>query len=442
MRFTSRSRRIAAVLAVVFLLTTVWAVYYLDSELHPNGPSGPGTLATYSQAEASNFSASLRPSVLYNNSTEVNGGNVTLFTPITNWINTTLVYEFSANRSVTLTMAESFTVVVATPVWSKVLYSTVNSTEPSGPTSLYSFTTRFAINVSAVEALVTSIDTQLGYTAYTFTVTLAPTVFGSVDALGVREPLSFQPQLNFTFESTLIHPNGLSVSADGSVLAPAPSSSGGSVSLLPVLAVTSSVGGVGGSLWVATRRPEEEETVPLPQLISPYEEAIAETEELPGGENGIRVGRFEDLAKIADALGKPILRPKTDPGGPAEFRVIDGGIAYVYRYHEPAPGAVLTATDPATAVPGVTPSLPASLVLGASSSVPLQRLKEEVARLRLLPLSPELLADARALIHAAIALIRAGREREAMRNIDILSVLITNAASRRARSRTEPPPSP
>ena len=346
---TPRTRRIAAILAVAFLLTAVWAGFYLYSEVHPanGGPSAP-TLASFSGDAVGSFAASLSPSYLYNNSTEISGGNVTLFSSITNWINASVDYSFTANRTVSLTLVETFAVVLSTPVWSKTLYSTVNSTSvPATENTTLAFA--YDANVSSVVALATAIDNQLGYSGPGYALTLEPTITGNVGVDGFVGSFQSAPFLNFSFTGALISPSGLTHAASGTVLGPVPSSALSlSAAVVPVAALMGSIGGLGGSTWIATRRPEEAPLPPLDELIRPYEEAIALVSAAPAEVATTPVRTFPDLVKIADILGKPILRPATPESARTSFYVVDGRVSYAYRYpSEGPPGAGPEPTTPA-----------------------------------------------------------------------------------------------
>ncbi len=335
---TPRVRAIAAVLAVVFLLTTVWAIYYLDAQIQPSSTPAPTTVATYAETGLNTFAAAVSPSVLYNNSTEVYGGNLTLFTPITNWINVSMVYALVSNRTAALTLNESFSVTLSTAVWSKTLYTATNATSAVN-SAFVSLQTRYDVNVSAVVTLATNINSQIGFVGTEFSLTLDPQISGNVSVGAIHQALTAEPALNFTFEASLIRPTGLNFSGSGALLLPAPASSSSPTPVVvPSAALALSLGGLGGSLWFATRRPEEVIEPPLDQMIAPYEEAIAETLTVRGSTTPIRVSRFADLVKIADTLGKPILRPLGPDLEISEFVVLDGDWAYTYRYPGGATG--------------------------------------------------------------------------------------------------------
>lgn len=343
MRPSRRSRQVAAGLVVVFLLVAVWAAYWTYAEFHPTGPSSGPVLADYSQESYGSFVASLAPSYLYNNSTEVHGGNVTLFTPITHWINATLITTLNTNRTAALSLREEFSVLLSTAAWSKVLFLSANSTSVPAGTGV-TLETQYDVNVSAVVGLVNLIDGQLDYQTTTFTLSLDPFFSGSVQIPGQQQAVSFNPLLNFTFFGSTISPSGLIFSATGTMVGPVPNDSAGLAGEIAIAILLGALVGVGVSAWVATRREAEPALPPLNRLIEPYEEAIATTEKVPDGASTTEVADFTDLVKIADTLGKPILWPTQGDRAKSALYVIDGSTAYRYQY--PANGQAVTGPGP------------------------------------------------------------------------------------------------
>jgi len=426
---SSRGRTIASVILIVCVLSTAWAAYYLYSVVHPsNGGSGE-TLATYTEETTNGFVASLSPSYLYNNSTVVYGGNVTLFTPITNWINVSSIYVLTANRSVAYWLNGSFSVVLSTPVWSKTLFTSSNETaRGSGPVA--TMMNSFDANVSRVVALATAINLQIGYTGTSFTLSLEPQISGSISAGTVTQPVADEPRMNFTFEGSLITPSGLGYQSSGEVVGPSSggSSAGPMATSVPLAALVTSVGGLGGSLWYVSRRRGEKVVLPLEQMIAPYEEAIAETQPVLGPSAPIRVDDFSDLVKIADTLGKPILRPTGGPvTGDSEFLVLDGDVAYSYRY----PGG--TSASP----PPVAPSPEESARWTTPPTTASQRrlirnLRQELYRLRDVPIDRRTANAIRTLTADIVDAVRSDDEGEAAVKVVDLTRLIDRVALRHA----------
>jgi len=425
----SRSiRKVAAVLAVLFFLTSIWAGYFAVATT--SAASAKATtvpVATYQVFATNGFVADLRPSALYNNSTELTGGNVTLFSALTTWVNASLSWSLEVNRSATIQLQDSFEVVLSSSVWSKVLWSQSNSTNRSG-TTLVTLTERYDVNVTTVLALAAEIGAETRYPSVVYTLSLRPEIVGTIAAGGSIEPISSLPLLNMTFDGPLINPGGLSYSDSGVLEKASPSAAddppGGAA--VPYLLLALSVSAFGVSTWFAARRPEGETVPPLAQLIAPYEEAIAETAETPEADVTIPVSQFADLVKIADTLGKPILRPSgTGPDRPAFF-VSDGEVAYLFRY----PGRFgERGGGSASGAPGSPRPTKSS-----SSETLVARLRLESDRIRDLALDPGTSDDVRRRVKRAIVLIHEGKGTEASLEIDQLSQVLSLAELRNRRS--------
>lgn len=431
-------RWLASVLVVAFVLLTVWASYNLSSELSVKQSVSPPTpTLTYEGSGSYFYVATLAPNDLYN-STTISGTNVTLFAPITRWINVTFVDGITFDSPAASQLVDHFAVTLSTPAWSKVIEQGVQQDASANSTS-FAIVDRYSLNVSGIQNLTQVIDRQLGYYPSQFTVTLAPTVTGEITLAGAKAPVELDPFLNLTFAAALITPNGLPASYHGSILPPggsADSSNGGAVTdAYLFLAVSVAALAVSlGLLW-ASRRGAKSSTLPdLDTLIEPYEEVIVRTTELPGVPTILPVEGWEDLVKVADTLGRPILRPSNGPEG-ASFYVVDGSVAYHYGYppirthgaRNPAPSGQSAGRDldPRTGSSAritaptettKTPSAPA----GVSSTPALdwaritaEQLKSDLTRIQRATLGPAARAKVLDLVRATAQRVRSASPSEA-----------------------------
>lgn len=421
MKLTPRGRRIASVLVVVFALTTVASTYYLYAETHPSGGPSTTTLATFSQSSVGGFTATVLPSSLYNNSTEVSGGNLTLFSPITQVIHASIAYTLETNRTAAVSLSDVFSVSVSTPGWSKTLLTTQNNSSTPA-TTLLALGFHYAINVSSISDLVATIDGQLSYQSPSFTVALDPVITGGLEVAGVSDAIAADPSLTFTFVGSLIVPSGLGYTAPGAVVTSnGASGASGTAVDFAYLFFAASVGALAVGAWIATRRVEGSSVPPLEEVIQPYEEAIATVSAPPRETIPVDVPTFVDLAKIADTLGKPILR--TGPGGSdgRTFYVLDGFLAFTYRY----PDTTGTADGGAGAEEG-----PGSGDEGPAVARLLARMQTEVRRLQQLSMDTATVAVARRGMSRAMELLRAGRIAEAEIEVDLISRLVRETTER------------
>ncbi len=325
---------------VVLVLGTVWAAYAVGLDLSATR-SGTGTAPAatsgYSGSGSYAFTAALGPNSLFN-ATNVTGGNFTLFTAITSWINVSVFASVNVATGASSHLADAFSATLVTSAWSKVLSERyqLNSTVSGGPVG---FRDTFDINVSSMESLVSTLDHQVNFTASEFTVTLLSSVSGSVGFDGVASPVSLVPFLNLTFAGPLIIPTGAPATQTGTLSVPGDPSPPVPWDLAGAGLIVAGGGLVASVLmYRRARRSMGPPQLPsLEALIDPQREMIAHTLAPPPTSMTIPVERWEDLVTVADTLGRPILRPVLRPGGSsgAEFLVCDGSASYVYRYPSP-----------------------------------------------------------------------------------------------------------
>lgn len=420
------ARNLFAVLVVVFLLIAVWAGYYAyETAVTPDGPT-TNAVAQYSQSATNGFVAALAPSALYNNATHVTGGNITLFPSITTWINVSMAYSLSTNRTVAIATEESFVVALSSSVWQKYLYVNSSSASERSATA-FLLTTTYSINVSEVVHLAAEIQSETGYQPASYVLSLEPLIEGTITVGSVTNAFTDAPTLNFTFTGGLIQPRGLSYSASGQVAETIYHPSPGTLAvLLPYLGLVTAVAAAGVTGWLFLRS-RSQAPPPLDRLIAPYAEAIAETSTAPNAEVTIPVGQFEDLVKIADTLGKPILHPKEAGPEDQAFMVLDGWLAYSYVY--PPAGGDASGGQARATVP-----VPA---FARSAGRLVRRLQSEADRLQGLQLDEATMKDVQRRIRRAIDLVHAKELFEADTEVDEISWILDRAEMR--VSRRSPP---
>ncbi len=341
---------------VLLVLGTVWAAYAVGLDLsaaRSSSGASPASTSGYLGSGAYAYTAALGPNELFN-ATNVTGGNFTLFTAITSWINVSVFTSVNVGSGTSTHLTDDFSATLVTPAWSKVLVEQYHS-ESSVTGGSAGFRDAFDINVSSMESLVTTLDHQLNYTATEFTVTLVASVSGSIGFDGVASPISLVPFLNLTFAGPLIIPVGASARQTGTLTVP-----GDPVAPVPWdLAVAGLIVAVGALVTaVLTYRRARRSLGPpalpsLEVLIEPQREMIAHTLARPPTSLNIPVERWEDLVTVADTLGRPILRPVHRPGDSngVEFLVSDGSATYLYRYPTPRTSSVTGPTEKATSAP-------------------------------------------------------------------------------------------
>lgn len=440
---------LAPVLVVAFALTTAWAAYNVDHLASASpAPAGSGPALSYEGNSGYDYVAALLPNDLFN-TTHVSGPNVTLFVAITQWVNVTFATSLALGAPSAAALADVFTVSVSTAVWSKTLQQSSQRNDSASSESL-ALVDSYDLNVSGIERTVRTIDTQLNYTAPSFTVSFGLAVAGTVAWGASAGPVVLQPYLNLTFSGSLIVPKGETATDQAQVPgAPLPADPASPRALdvgVVELGVSVLALGAGGWLLWLQRRDSVGSSLPaLEKLIEPYQEVIARTTLAPEGVKVLPVEAWEDLVKVADTLGRPILRPVASSSDPweSEFYVFDGTAAYVYRYPRRASAdAEGDAVEPPAgrAPAGAAPSAPGGTTGRASSLADARRLwagrrrslnrelteqlQAQLRRLREAQLDPAKRWYAFSLVTQAVRTVSSADPETAQRAVDQLRVAL------------------
>ena len=347
--------RLAAVLVGILILTTGAAAYQVYSVTRPT-PSTPTVAFSYSEYRNFSFMARVLPSLLYN-STTVSGGDVTLFTALTQWINVTWTHALSTTVPTTLTLQETVTVQIVSSAWSKVI-STSHSQSSFPAAGHFGLSGAVALNLSTLSAMEQEIGNQTGVTPQSWSIEITPHLLGVVVGGGATTLVVMDAPIYFNVSQGEILPGGFNSTTAGTVLSPTGPANGGSrdTSLPAVvsyaLLAASAAGLAAAAVWWSSSeksRPGRE----LERLTLPYAEVIVGTRTRPRPLETIRLSRWEDLVKVADTTGRPILRVD-GPGGQGTgrtFYVLDGTIGYLYEYTSAGRGPV---SPPSTTSRGAT----------------------------------------------------------------------------------------
>jgi len=335
--------KLAAIIVGVLILTTGAAAYQVYTVTRPTPSSSPAPVFSYAQFRNFSFVAQVLPSLLYN-STTVTGGNTTLFTALTQSVNVSYSYTVATTIPTTFSVDRQLTVRLQTSLWSKTVHSSTNQ---------YAFSegNRFVVsgsvllNVSSLQALVSQIGNETGFTSEVWAIAVVPAFSGSLSGGGSTVSFAWAAPIWFNVSAGEIVPGGFNATQSGSVPASIGDSGGASggtsfVALLSYALLAASAGGlVAAAVWLAYSEratPDRE----FERLTSPYAEVTVGTRTRPRPAETIRLSRWEDIVKVADTTGRPILRidgPAGEPPG-RMFFVLDGTIGYVYVYSGKAGG--------------------------------------------------------------------------------------------------------
>ena len=323
----------------LFSILTLYSTHQLSTEQEIITP-----LYTYEEVGTYDYTANLKPNTIYDNRATLKPGQGILYKQITESIDTFFNYTFQGDRPANITITYSIDVSLESPHWRKSIYTIPEKTRNYTGTTAQ-FSTNFTFNVDSIEALKETLEVETRTGVPDYNVTIRPEILTTAKTEVDNQTLTitltpFIPTLAYTFRYDHISTSSLEHTRPGArthtesiylawVMNQRYASYGFSVASFAGLAVTS---------WVFTKtRPRAlKPAKPIEEIISPFREVIAESAGEPSykGQTAIiTMKSLEDLVKVADWLGKPVLsyqKPKSSKSAKSTrvFYVLDGTTRY------------------------------------------------------------------------------------------------------------------
>lgn len=327
--------KVAVVVVLALVVATAVAGYFVYASIATtHAPSHSKPVFAYSDYGNYSWVATMVPNNLYNG-TVLTGGNTTLFTPITKTINVSFTFTLVASQPLSASLIASTQVVLNAQEWSKVLNSTTYVMEP-GSGSRWTFQQTTLVNWTWIVMEKSQIGNQTGYSPQAWSLRVETRIVGDVGASGQTSSFFPTPTLTENVTGDEIQPLGLTSNATGAYV---PASKGGSGLLLSPFESYLFLGAAAIALAVAVALWQlQEEGIStardIERVTGPYSEVIVRAQTVPRAEQVVRLSQWEDLVKIADTTGRPILRLESPAGrGPDRtFCVLDGAILYVFEF--------------------------------------------------------------------------------------------------------------
>jgi len=329
--------RLSLLFVIVMVLLVVFSLYSVAyAQGLPTQTRSTVTVGTYSLQGTYNYVATLRPNDVYN-STTLSLGQGPLFVAITKTINVTYTCTISLGQQGSVNVGTSYLVTLSGGVWNKTLSQSSQSNQQTGVGSAIS-SRSFLLNVSQTVALAKKIGTELQYASSSYLVQIKPSVSGTLTEAGRTVPVYFVTPMNLTISGGVISPSGTNYSHQGNITSVEIVTYGGTntTRYISYGSVAASVALLGLAVYYVLRVEKKKEPPGAPDistLTRPYREVIASTTSLPSGGAQILVEKWEDLVRVADTLGKPILEFVDKGQGFAHYVywVLDGYSTYVYE---------------------------------------------------------------------------------------------------------------
>lgn len=332
-----------SVVAVVFLvLVTVFSAYAVVwAQGLPTESQSTVTVGTYSLQGSYSYAAALSPNLVYNTTT-LEMGQGTLFVAITKTINVTYTGTVSLNQQGSVSLDTSYLVTLSGGAWSTTLSHVVQVAQRNSTDSAV-YSKSFLLNVTQVVALAKEIGAELQYSSPSYLIQIRPAATGSLVESGRTVPLNFVAPLNLTLSNGVITPSGTTYSSQGNVTGEVmvPRNVTYTYRYASYGLLSGSLVLLGVSMFFALRKEQISEEDNLAKMTQPYREVIAATTTLPRSESQVPMEKWEDLVKVADTLGKPILEFDQEEAGETRhaFCVLDGETRYYYEFRPLRPEA-------------------------------------------------------------------------------------------------------
>jgi len=328
-----------ALFAVFSLVAAAAGLYYFSV---PTEVETTVTLWAFKHTGRYDCVAELKPNSLYNR-TSLRPEEGTFYSRIIDRMNVVFTYVFDSSLPATGTVDYNVSVVVSTKSWKKVLNTTSATFNLKDAKS---FSTTHSFNISKFGDLVYSIDKETGIFSYEYNVTIshAINVKAASDAGSVNEV--FTPSLDFIVKSRsesgdVIVPEGVNHARSGGVTRQQKIVLGSLFGIyrwqyryLSILgfAVAFSIF-VYLVRWYRKTYPKAREK-PIKDLVKPYRGIISDSlgSMRVKGEIVITMSSLEDLVKVSDNLGKPIVHTRRDKTH--TYYLYDGTVKYEFNKDE------------------------------------------------------------------------------------------------------------
>lgn len=345
------------ILLSVFALLSLFSMLsvYFTHQL-PTEDIKTTTLGTYKHVGTYDYTAKLRSNIIYNQS-ELKPGEGTLYTGITEYINTTFSYTFESSQEANITIEYKIDVIL--PSWSKA-FNIVPQTKLNSVGNSTKFSNNYLVNITSFQELKSTLEEETRIRVSDYNVTIRPEIHTIANNNITTIDEYFTPTMTMTFkhgtpEGNYISTTGLEHTKPNEIT---------ETKIIPLLGVmnqryasyafcATTLSALVATTWAYTRtlKPSLKPKKSMEEIIAPYEEIVVETAgEPPSGkiaifetESGnryfkerrptIKVKTLEDLVKLADLLGKPVLSYEKAPSTPSKestriFCVVDGTTRY------------------------------------------------------------------------------------------------------------------
>lgn len=285
-----------------------------------------------------NYKVYLKNNTVYGGREYLNPGEGKYFRKIVDHINASFSYTFYINKTATITGSYSLIAEIQSTLWTKQ-YTLIPNTQINANGRSLNFTQEFPIDYQYYGGIVTQIDQETGITTSSPSLILKFNIFLNANVEGQSLIQSFTPSINVSLSGNTIDISEvLSNSQSGrntdsqeifhqEVLSERNKWMAVSCLLLILLVVS----------ILVTRSDVKKLSImekTVKKIMKKHGEWIVGVNAAPGreGSDVIHVNSIDDLMKISEELGKPVLhyQPQSYPDGNHVFYIIDESTKYEY----------------------------------------------------------------------------------------------------------------
>jgi hypothetical protein len=341
-------RMLITALLIIFISLSIASVLFMyNTHTIPLEEKRVTPLYTYTHRGTYDYVARLSPNTVYDNKTTLKPWEGPVYRRITDLIDVNFTYTFEGSKPANLTIQYNVTEYVETAKWTKPISEVpIKTVSTEGTEATLSIDNISPVNASSIQNLVKAMQGDTGIPLSEYSANIRITMYIDAETSEGVINKTFSPTLVMLFRSSseegdIISISGLENSDSGSITETETIYHSWVKFQRDISYVLSAVTffGLVITTWTFMRtrphKPPKPEKM-LEDFIAPYEEIIVETAPEPRvgkpklePANMINVETMDDLLKIAEILGKPILHSYWPPENHI-FYVFDDTIRYEF----------------------------------------------------------------------------------------------------------------
>lgn len=325
---------ISAIISVVMILSSF--ILMIFSYGQPMVEEKTFTLCNYVAKGKYDYLAYLHPNIVYDNASTLGHGEGVLFLKLVKDIDVNYTFTFTVSKPAVTVVTYDFELKLVSPTgWEKSLLMVPKNEVESDSRVL--FTANFTLNLKNIFSIIDQIESETGTSssAYNLFLTANVHVLSSTD-MGLID-LPFNHTLNVVFKyevggGHIAEITNLNYRKSGSITKKEILVHEDTKYRLYASFALLGIGviGLASSTYFYFNNKKRMSRKSIKSVIKPLKNYLIEVKELPFKSRdvlSVEVRSIDDLAKIAEGLGKPVLLKKVNSKS-AILRLIDGNVLY------------------------------------------------------------------------------------------------------------------